>query len=63
MVQDQKIDSQAREIAFVKAEANAKVAKFAADNAAKDKKINLLEHENAAIKVRLEKIEKTLNSK
>lgn len=38
-------------------------AKLEADNAAKDKKINHLEQENAAIKARLEKIEKALNSK
>ena len=34
-----------------------------ADSAAKDKKINDLEHENAEIKARLEKIEKALQSK
>ena len=45
-----------REIASVKAVANSKVAKLEAENAIKDKKINELE-------LRLEKIEKALNSK
>ncbi len=40
-----------------------KVQKLETDNAAKDKKINHLEQENAAIKARLEKIEKSLSSK
>ncbi len=49
-------ESHAREIASVKAQAEA-------ENAAKDQKIKALEQENAEIKARLDKIEKALSSK
>ena len=54
-----------RELASVKAEKADKteVEQLKTENEAKDKKINNLEQENAAIKARLDKIEKALNSK
>jgi hypothetical protein len=54
VIQDRQIASKAD---------NTELDRLKSDNAAKDKKINHLEQENAAIKARLEKIEKALNSR
>jgi len=50
VVQDQKIDSQAREIASVKSEANAKAAKLEAENAKLKVEAEKQKQENAALK-------------
>ncbi|MGZ3782577.1 MAG: hypothetical protein ACXVCY_18165, partial [Pseudobdellovibrionaceae bacterium] len=55
-----------RQIASIKIEveqANVKASKLEAENASKNQKIHELEQENIEIKIRLERVEKMLQSK